>query len=273
VKKRLGVPLLAVVPDVPSARKVTDLVLSGAASPPQQFVESYRVVRTALKYCWPDKASRIILVTSTDGGEGKTLTAVNLALTLAAGGNRVILLDADLRLPQAHAALRVPRTPGLSDVLVGRTKPSEAIRRVLPHDLSILPAGAPAPSPPDLMSTQALSGFLEGLRHTYDWIVLDSPPVSAVVEPLILAPLSDGVVVVAAAETVTYKAALLTLERIDETGARILGVVLNRAQTARHAYYYRYYYGQRSSRYYSTKEPIPTSGKVASIHARHVPRP
>jgi capsular exopolysaccharide synthesis family protein len=274
VKKRLGVPLLGVVPDVRAARRPTDLLVTGPGQPPPQFIESYRVVRTALAYSWPETASRILLVTSADGGEGKTLTSVNLALTLAAGGDRVILLDADMRLPQTHATFRLPRTPGLSDVLVGRTKPSDAVRRIPPNDLSLLPAGTAVPSPPDLMSTKALSGFLNGLRSVYRWIVIDSPPVGAVAEPLILAPLADGVVFVAAAEVVTYKAAQLALERIEDTGSRILGVVLNRAQTERHPYYYRHYYGENTSRYYVKKQALPFSDKIAGgAHGKRATQP
>jgi capsular exopolysaccharide synthesis family protein len=253
VRKRLGAPLLGVVPEVRTARKPVDVLVSGPGTPPQQLIESYRVVRTALKYSWPETASRIILVTSAEGGEGKTLTSVNLALTLAAVGDPVILVDADLRLPKTHAALGVQRKPGLSDVLVGSATPSDAIRRISPGAMSVLPAGTSVPSPPDLLSTKALTGLLEELRGAYRWIVIDSPPVGAVVEPLILAPLADGVVFVAAAEIVSYKAALVALERIEDTGARILGVVLNRAQTERHAYYYRHYYDQYTSRYYGKR--------------------
>jgi Mrp family chromosome partitioning ATPase len=97
-----------------------------------------------------------------------------------------------------------------------------------------------------------MGGLLEGLRRFYDWIVIDTPPVGAVSEPLILAPMTDGAVVVAAAEMVPRKAVLHTLERIHETGARILGVVLNRAQVDKHSYYYSHYYGHYYGRYYGT---------------------
>jgi capsular exopolysaccharide synthesis family protein len=225
----------------------------------QRFIEGYRIIRTALAYSWSEPGSRIITVTSTAPGEGKTLTAVNLALTLAAQEGRTLLIDADLRKPSAHLLVRGRKSPGLSDVLVGRAKASEAIQPSLRDaNLAFLPSGTHAPSPPDLLTNRTMRGLLEGLRKFYDWIIIDTPPVGAVSEPLILAPLTEGVVVVAGAEMVPRKAVLHTLERIHETGARILGIVLNRAQVDKHSYYYSHYYGHYYGRHYgSTHKPGP----------------
>jgi Mrp family chromosome partitioning ATPase len=110
--------------------------------------------------------------------------------------------------PQTQALLKVRRTPGLSDVLVGKSKPTEVIQQNLTSTtLSYMPAGTNVPSPADLLTTRTLSGLLTGLRKFYDWIIIDNPPVGAVAEPLILAPLSDGVIVVAGAEMVPRKRA------------------------------------------------------------------
>jgi polysaccharide biosynthesis transport protein len=239
VRTHLGAPLLGIVPE--TGKVAADLIVQ-KSNTQSVFNEAYRVVRTALNYSWPNIAPRILLVTSTAPGEGKTLTSTNLALTLASAEGKVLILDADLRRPQVHTLLRGKRTPGLSDVLVGKAKPSEAIQ-VLAGGLSLLPAGTTVPSPADLITGQAMRGFLEGLRGVYSWIVIDTPPVGAVAEPLILAPLADGVIVVVGAEMVPRKAVGTTLERIKESGARLLGVVLNRARIERHGYYYGRYYG------------------------------
>jgi succinoglycan biosynthesis transport protein ExoP len=256
----LGVPLLGVIPEIKH--------LNESAEGP--FVEGYRVVRTGLQYSWPEAASRIVVVTSTSPTEGKTLTAVNLALTLAAGEDRVLLVDGDLRKPQVHSLVRANRGPGLSDVIVGKAKPSDAIvRDVAGGRLALLPAGTAAPSPADLLTTHTMRSLLEGLRRFYDWIVVDTPPVGAVAEPLILAPLADGVVVVARAEEVPRKAVMHTLERIHDTGARILGLVLNRAQVERHARYYGHYYGHYYGKYYGQKGASrPVHPKVTDISTR-----
>jgi capsular exopolysaccharide synthesis family protein len=266
-----GVPLLGVVPESQDA----NLVVSGTRQ--SVFSEGYRVVRTALSYCWPQQGPRTVLVTSTAPGEGKTLTSVNLAFTLATLGGKVLLVDCDMRKPQAHSLFRTRRTPGLSDVLVGKTKPSDAIQTL--QQLSFLGAGTHAPSPADLMTTHTMRVFLDALRENFDWVILDTPPVGAVAEALVLASLTDGVIVVAGAEMVPRKAVAHTAERIGETGARVLGVILNRAQVQKHSYYYGRYYGHYYGHYYGryaselerrdrAAAQIASLKKVASIKDR-----
>jgi polysaccharide biosynthesis transport protein len=267
VRLHLGAPLLGVIPELTSDKHPNLVVLNTDLD--QRFIEGYRVVRTALNYCWAEPGARIIMITSTAPGEGKTLTAVNLALTLASQEGRTLLIDADLRKPTTHALVRSKRTPGLSDVLVGRAKASEAIQQKLKDThLAYLPSGTSAPSPADLLTNRTMRGLIEGLRKFYDWIIIDTPPVGAVSEPLILAPLADGVVVVTGAEMVPRKAVLHTLERLHDTGARILGVVLNRAQVDKHSYYYSHYYGHYYGEYYgkpSGRTKRAPDSKVTSI--------
>jgi tyrosine-protein kinase Etk/Wzc len=270
VRQHLGAPLLGVVPELTQEQHPNLTVLNTALD--QRFVEGYRVIRTALNYSWSEPGARIITVTSTAPGEGKSLTAVNLAMTLAAQEGRTLLIDADLRKPTTHALVRGRKNPGLSDILVGKAKASAAIQQTLQGtNLAYLPSGTHAPSPADLLTNRTMKGLLDGLRRFYDWIIIDTPPVGAVAEPLILAPLTDGVVVVTGAEMVPRKAVQHTLERIHDTGARILGIVLNRAQVDKHSYYYNHYYGHYYGRYYgsahkpSGRHERPTDQKVASI--------
>jgi succinoglycan biosynthesis transport protein ExoP len=267
VRNHLGVPLLGVIPDA-GENRVGGMLVTSLKSRDDPFVEGFRVLRTALEYSWPETTARILLVTSTAPGEGKTITALNLALTLASLDQRVLLIDADLRKPKTHSVLKVKRTPGLTDVLVGRARPSSAIQQRV-HDtrLDLLPAGTSVPSPADLLSGQAMPGLLEALRTHYRWIVIDTPPVGAVAEPLALAPMVDGMVVVAGAEMVPRKAVAHSLERLAATRGRILGVVLNRAQVEKHSYYYGHYYGYYGGDY-GAEERFASSGKVASISAK-----
>lgn len=259
VRVHLGAPLLGVIPELADGGK-SPLVTHARSQGP--FLEGYRVVRTALNYSWPDVAPRVLIVTSTAPGEGKTLTSVNLALTLAATEGHVLLIDGDLRKPQVHSFLGGKKAPGFSDILVGKSKPSEAIQHHPGTHLSFLAAGRQAPSPGDILIGRTLRGFLDGLKKIYTWIVIDTPPVGAVAEALTLAPLADGVVVVAGAEMVPRKAVGHTLERLQASGARVLGIVLNRAQVEKHSYYYGHYYGHYYGRYQQAVE----DGKVASIH-------
>jgi succinoglycan biosynthesis transport protein ExoP len=267
VRNHLGVPLLGVIPDA-GVDRVGGMLVTSIKSRDDPFVEGFRVLRTALEYSWPESTPRTLLVTSTAPGEGKTITALNLALTLASLDQRVLLIDADLRKPKTHSVLKVKRTPGLTDVLVGRARPSNAIQqRVQDTRLDLLPAGTSVPSPADLLSGQAMPGLLDALRTHYRWIVIDTPPVGAVAEPLALAPMVDGMVVVAGAEMVPRKAVAHSLERLAATRGRILGVVLNRAQVTKHSYYYGHYYGYYGGDY-GAEDRFASSGKVASISAK-----
>jgi capsular exopolysaccharide synthesis family protein len=255
IRKHLGAPLLGVVSE--NQLKNPGPVLLGPR-PTGAFAEGYRVVRTSLKYCWPDAEPRVLAVTSTAPGEGKTLTSVNLALSLASGDGKVLLIDADLRKPQGHVLVNAMRRPGLADVLVGHSKPSDAIQRIRGTNLSFLASGTRTPSPADLMTSPVLEGLLGGLRGFYNWIIIDTPPVAAVADALIIARATDGVLVVVGAEMVPRGGVRQTLARIAETGARVLGVVLNRAQTQRYGYYYGaygHYYGRYYGHYEQENEP------------------
>lgn len=247
VLTRLKTPILCVIPETRSSNGDRGGLMLLNAPHQEPFAEGYQLLRTALNYSWSEQKPRIVAITSTAPAEGKTLTSVNLALTLSSGEGRVLLIDGDLRRPGTHSLLRAKRSPGLSDILVGQSKPSDAIQRVSATSLSLLASGSTAPSPADLLTADALHVLLESLRGLFKWVIIDTPPVAAVADALIISQIIDGAVVVAGAEMVAYRAVRRTLERVAETGTRVLGVVLNRAQVERHSYYYASYYGH----YYS----------------------
>ncbi len=226
----LGQALLGVIPEAPRSPR-----RSGDGQ--EAFAEGYRVLRTALPIDDVD-GGQVLLVTSALAGEGKSLTALNLAKTLASSDERVLLVDADLRRPQLSALVRTRREPGLADLIAGGGRPEEAVQS-LTRELSLLPAGTPvARNPADLLSTDAFRALLARLRGTYDRIVFDTPPVGAGADALVLAPLVDGVLVVARSGRVTRDAVGRVLERIAQARGRVLGIVLNRARPERHAYDY-----------------------------------
>jgi succinoglycan biosynthesis transport protein ExoP len=249
VSTHLKTPLLGVITE----SRAGD---GGPDSPAQSAIaEGYRMLRTALGFSWGEREHRLLIVTSAIPREGKTTTTVNLALTLAATEARVLLVDCDLRRPRAHEAIaaRVAgrdgrwaplAMPGVADVLVGGVSLDEATQHVPGTSLSFLAAGTSVPSPADFLTARAVRAFLEGLRERYDWVVIDTPPVNAVTDAVILAPLSDGVVVVVGAEMAHRSAIRHTVARLTEAGARVLGVVLNRArvQPGSYAHYDSHYY-------------------------------
>jgi capsular exopolysaccharide synthesis family protein len=243
VRVRLGLPLLSVVPEQagqdPSRLVLLDAGRSGA------FAESYRVLRAAFDHLWPAEASRVLAVVSTAPREGKTLTAVNLAAALAAREAPVLLVDGDLRRPQAEQMLRAGRSPGLTDVLAGRAEAQEAIQTLDGTRLRLLASGSPVSSPSDVLDPAAVKRLLAALRARFRWIVFDTTPLGPAPDALSLAAASDAVVLVVGAEMTHEGAVAGTLERLRDVGSRVVGVVLNRAPVER----YRYEYGARFGHY------------------------
>ena len=255
---RLGLPatLLAVIPD-------------RAAGGPGAFGEGYRLLRTALAQSWRDAAAgRAVVVTSTAPGEGKTETSVHLARALAAAGERTLLIDADLRRPQAHEAVGARRSPGLVEVMAGDAARLEDAVQPRVGGPDFLASGGEAPA--DVLTADRIAPVLAAARLTYRWVILDTSPIGAVADALVMAPLADGVMVVAAAEKLPRAAVRRTLERLAESGARILGVVLNRARLDRHAYDYQHHYGHVYGDYHRAAAP-PPSPEMASLKTRATP--
>jgi capsular exopolysaccharide synthesis family protein len=258
VRLGLGAALLAVVPDRAAAGQDED----GA------FREGYRLLRAALGHCWPEGRGRALVVTSTAPGEGKTLTSVNLARALAAAGERTLLIDADLRKPEAHDAVGgARRAPGLTELVAGEIKLEEAIQP-LAGGLDFMGSGAAVTT--DLLTRDRVAAALAAARLAYRWVVIDTSPVGAVADALVMAPAADGVLVVTGAETVPRAAVRRTLERLAESGARVLGVVLNRARVDRHAYEYQHHYGHGYGAYHRAPAP-PAAPEIAPLKHRVAP--
>ena len=171
------------------------------------------------------------------------MTAANVAISLAARQDRVLLVDADLRKPRVHEMVSARPTPGLVEVLSGRVDAPAAVQRLEGSTLRVLTAGQADAAAPDLLEPGGLGRLLEGLRRDYAWIVIDSPPVGEVADALALARLADDVVLVVGAESTPRKAVSLTLARLAEAGAPVSGVVLNRARVDRYPHQYRLHYG------------------------------
>jgi capsular exopolysaccharide synthesis family protein len=234
--RRLGLPLLGVIPET-TAQSLPLVAARGQRR--EAFAEGYRVLRASLQA--PEEIGRgqVLLVTSTLAGEGKSLTSVNLALTLAGSEERVLLIDADLRRPVLHSLLRAKPVPGLLELMADKTAAPRAIRRVDGTRLSLLPCGSPLErSPADLLASGAMRDLIAWLRPQFDRIVLDSPPAGAIADALVLSRLADGVLVVAHSGKVTRGELLHVLDRLAGAGAPLWGVILNRARPDRHFYDY-----------------------------------
>ena len=248
VTHKLKVPLLGLAPDVRGERRP---MLTGAV--PGDFDEHFRAVRTALRLSVP-KLPAVIAVTSAQPLEGKTTTACNLATVLALGGARVLLVDGDMRRPSVHRMFDLDNGPGLSNVLARQMRPGEAIRRTSEPNLHVLTAGDLPPNPSELLASDQMTNLLRqaatqtGLG-SFDWVIIDTPPVLAVIDAVSLASQVSGVVFVLGAEMTHRRVAVQALDLIRTAKPGMIGAVLNRVDFRRHHYYYGRYYGYQASYY------------------------
>src|SRR4030095_11542416 len=192
VTRRLKLPLLGLVPAVRGARVplLTEPV-------PHDFGEAFRSLRTSLVFTSPSGHTRVIAVTSTQPLEGKTTTAANLALALALGGSRVLVIDADSRRPGLHKSLGAQNNIGLSHLLQGQARVRDAVQRTAEPNLLMMSAGRTPPNPSELLGSDRMANFLANLeRGPFDWVIIDTPPVLAVTDAVILGPKISGMVLV-----------------------------------------------------------------------------
>ena len=227
VTRQLDLQLLGCAPLLPrSALKHGPLVMHNGV--PSAFAEALRIVRTNVAVERESGGPRVLLVTSAREGEGKTLIAINLATALAQARQRVLLVDGDMRQPGVHDAFDQPLEPGLSDFLIDPAAAGPAIRETSIAGLKILPAGAPAPNPADLLGFEPATQIATSLGADFDWIVIDSPPVGEVTDACLFARGSARVLFVVAANGVTRSDARAAVERLAAADASFAGAVLSR---------------------------------------------
>ena len=248
ITRKLRVPFLGLVPSVRSDKQP---VLSGPV--PHDFGEAYRALRTSLVFTSGGESTRIITCTSAQPLEGKTTTACNLAMVLAFGGSRVLLIDADMRRPGVHKALKINNTVGLSHLLVGQARVREAIQRTSDPNFCVMTAGRTPPNPSELLSSERMKQLIANLKQgPFDWVVIDTPPVLAVTDAVILTPLVDGVTFVLGAEMTRRRLAERAVQMLMVSRPRVVGAVLNRVNFDRNKYYYSRYYGYQYKSYYGS---------------------
>jgi len=244
---RLKLHFLGLVPKVRGERHP---LLSGPV--PHDFGEAFRALRTALVASNPHEATRIVAITSAQPLEGKTTTAVNIALALAIGGARVLLIDADMRRPSLHKALRLPNDKGLSHLLVGESRMREVVQRTGDPNLLVITAGRTPPNPSELLGSDRMKAFVQQLGvGPFDWVIIDTPPVLAVTDAVILAPIVSGVTFVLGAEMTRWRLAERAIETLQSGHPRSISAVLNRVDFDRNRYYYSRYYGHQYKSYYA----------------------
>jgi polysaccharide biosynthesis transport protein len=244
-------------------------VLVTASQPKSPTAEAYRILRTNIQFCALDKPPRTLLVTSSNPAEGKSTTLSNLAVVMAQQGQRVVVVDTDLRRPGQHRVFQVPNNVGLTNVLLqeqlsldGYLQPTHIT------NLQVLPTGPLPPNPAELLSSARFAALIQHLTAHADIVLFDSPPALAVTDAAILARQVDGVIIVVDAGVTRRHWAANAKDTLDKAGVHILGVALNRMRPQSSCFdHYRGYYS-----YGEGDKSEPGSTKQAPAWRRWRPR-
>ncbi len=248
ISRQLKIPFLGLIPAVRGDKHP----LLSSAQVPHDFGEAFRSLRTSLITTFQGEGAKVLVVTSAQPLEGKTTTAVNIAMALAYGGARVLLVDADMRRPGMHRALRLTNERGLSQVLTGQARVRDVIQRTVDPNLLAVTAGKTPPNPSELLASERMKTLITNLSHgPFDWILIDTPPVLAVTDAVILAPAVSGAVFVIGAEMTRRRLAERAIETLQSSRPRQIAAVLNRVDFVRNKYYYSRHYGQQYKNYYA----------------------
>jgi polysaccharide biosynthesis transport protein len=245
-----GLPILSVIPRARTVRTngVSRITVVEGESP---SAEAYRQLRTNLSFARPDMPQQVLVLTSPTPGDGKSMTSMNLAATLAQQGARCVLIDADMRRGLLHEAFELPRDPGLSQVLARQSSFDEAVRTVELPDLKarmdFLAGGVHPPNPAELLGSARLKELIQQCRERYDFVILDAPPLNLVTDASLMGSVADGVVVVVRSGVTRGDALAFAMDQLEAVRAPVLGTVLNDVNLKSEGYYGKYtgYYGRQ----------------------------
>jgi capsular exopolysaccharide synthesis family protein len=251
VEQSLQSPVLGVIP-----QNVGALIHEGPDSP---HAEAYRVLRTNVLFSRKDPNLRTMTVVSGGAGEGKSTTIFNLATVFAQQGNRVLVVDSDLRRPSLHKLLNVTNSIGLTNYLLKQNKLEEVIQTTAIPTMDFLPSGKLPSSSMGILNSVQMKEFIEEVKRRYDFVFFDSPPIMGVSDASILASEVDMAILVVQYRKYPQQMTLRAKQMVEKVGGRLLGVVLNNINISQDSYYY--YYSGYYYDYYSKSEDAKTSGE------------
>jgi len=219
-------------------RQIKRFAMIAETNPLSPVSESYRMLRTNLQFLMEEQSLQVISISSAYPGEGKTTTIINLAITFANEGKRVVLIDADMRRSTLHHMLSIPNDVGLSTVLSKRCTCKDAIRSSMIPNLDVIPAGPLTYHPSELLQSDEMLILLSHLKSQYDLVFIDVPPVLVVADAKIAASRADGVIMVIRSGKTKRDTALKTKAYLEKAGVNVIGFVLNdHKQRVKHSYY------------------------------------
>ncbi len=253
IEGTIGLPLLGVIPRIKKLDSSTK-AQAVAANVDRHVTETFRSIHSSLKLNDESKNAKVILATSTVPSEGKSFVSSNMALTFANHGERTLLLDADLRLPNIASSLQLPNEFGLLDHIEQGSRLDDMIVSEVYPNLDVLPSGGKSKNPTQVLVSAQFEAMLADLRDRYDRIVVDSPPLAAVSDALNLLPFVDGIVYVIKFNTVKRKTAVANVRRLWESNTPVFGAILNNITTSLSSYYYSQYTDKAYQDYYIGQE-------------------
>lgn len=219
-------------------------------SPKSSAAESYRGLRTAIVFSSSDTDKKTLLVTSSGPSEGKTLTVSNLAVAMAQSNVKTLLVDADLRKPRIHNIFGFSKDPGFSNLLIGKARLEDVIRKTDIPNLDVIPCGHIPPNPAELLGSESMKNIIEMLKERYDKILLDSAPLLPITDSVVTSAFIDEILLVIQAGKTSRGMINRAVEQLRDVRANLIGAVLNNIKVSEEGYYYQYYYY-----YYGDKEP------------------
>lgn len=207
--------------------------------------EAYRTIRTNLRFAGADKPLKFIGVTSSIPSEGKSTTISNLAVVMAMDGKRVLLIDCDMRKPMIHRIFELPNR-GVSNCIATGVSVESVIRKEVSPNLDILTSGPVPPNPSEMIGSEKMTSLLKQAGESYDYVLIDLPPVLPVTDAAVMSAKIDGMILVIGSGDVTPEEGKRTKEQLEQAGAHMIGVILNKVPVQHNRgynYYYYYHYG------------------------------
>jgi len=252
-----GLTTMTAVPEI-DVTNTAERPLIGAGHDSQAFLESYRILRNNIAFSSPDRECRTIAVTSAGQGEGKSTTAINLAISMGMDGKKALIADVDLRRPSVHTALGLPRDFGFTSVVTGKKTLEEAVQKTAFENVDCLAAGPLPPNPTEFLNSMQSREVLFRAAEVYDVVIMDCPPTTGLSDVQVISTFVDGMLLVVGLEITRFPQLRSTMQTLWQANAPMLGVVINRIAPNRpgYGYYYSYY------TYYGSDEA--TGGKSAA---------
>ncbi|MCK9528562.1 MAG: polysaccharide biosynthesis tyrosine autokinase [Syntrophales bacterium] len=241
LERQFGLPYLGSIPRFTAQAGDGNGALPVLQEPTSQAAEAYRGLRTGILFSTPDRSPRMVLVTSATATEGKTVTSTNIALVMALAGEKTLLVDLDMRRPRIHKNLDISNEQGISNVLVGDGDWRSFVQKTASPNLQVIPSGPLAPNPAELIASGRMKTLIQEWGQAYDRVIIDTSPITAVTDPVLLSRLVDGTVIIIKAGSTSRRIIAAGIRQIEDVQGRVLGAVLNDVDSRNGGYYYHYY--------------------------------